>query len=241
VAGYWGGKNEWRRFERAWNAVLDSEGIDEFHAKVFWPRINGRRLGEYKDWSDDRHRSFIDRLLAVIQNHKIVPFGCGVDIAEWNRQPAEYRKMYSGFTRNAVVKDDALKAVYMSFQMAVTKCVCYCRDGVKMHFFFDRDPQVMGRVSKCYGILSSGVRDSNGMKDPILKGMGGLTFSDSKDSAPIQAADLLAYELYRYSKKRGQPRVEMYRAMARFKAMSDFWLFDAVRFRALRKIMEGET
>jgi hypothetical protein len=235
VAGYWGGKNEWGRFEREWNAVLKSENIAEFHAKNFWHRP---RVREFKDWDDARHAQFIDRLLSIVENHKVFPFGLGVDIAEWNRQPAYYRKIYSGFHQDVDVRDEKLKAIFLSFQMAVGTIAHYCHDGVMMHFFFDKDPQVMGRIASCYTELSKPDQKHSPKEARLVRAMGELHFADSVDSAPIQAADLLAYELYRYNKKRGEPRMEMYRAMRRFKKLNDFWLFDAERFERLRESVE---
>jgi hypothetical protein len=91
VAGYWGGEKAWSAFEWDWKEVLRSEGIEEFHAKEFWPRIEGERIGIYRGWSDDRHRIFMDRLLTVIETSRVTPFAIGVLGAEWSKQPTPYR------------------------------------------------------------------------------------------------------------------------------------------------------
>jgi hypothetical protein len=78
IGGYWGGVKEWSHFGAQWEQVLKSEGIEEFHAKEFWPRIDGKRIGPYKGWSDERHKSFIDRLLTIIEDRNVYPFVSGV-------------------------------------------------------------------------------------------------------------------------------------------------------------------
>jgi hypothetical protein len=238
VAGYWGGKSEWARFERAWNAVLDSEGVSEFHAKLFWQRqpITGRRFGEYAGWTDARHRAFVDQLLNTIQKHRVVPFGMAVDLAEWKKEPAYYRKIYSGFHQADEIKDSALHSVYLAFMCAAARVASYCNPGVKVNFYFDKDPH-MARIAQCFQIL----KHDPIKNDPLMDAFGQLAFVDSKDAAPIQAADLLAYELHRYGKRKDQqakPRMEMLRAMVRFKTIQDFWLFDNTRFTNFRAALE---
>ena len=236
VAGYWAGPKVWRRFERDWQNVLTEAGVPEFHAKEFWQRqpLTGKRYGQYAKWDDVRHRDLIDRLLRVIQHHKIIPFGVGVDTSQWKSESAYYRKIFSGYHQHAPVQDSALKAIYLAFQVAVTKTTAYCSDGTKMDFCFDNDPN-RSRIAYCFQSLTSHPEDKN---DPILRKLGKLQFVDSKNAAGIQAADLLAYELYRYSKKRGRPRAEMIRALVRFKALDDFWFFDAPRFANLKRVLE---
>jgi len=75
--------------------------------------------------------------------------------------------------------------------------------------------------------------------------MGNLAFAESHEAAPLQAADLLAYELHRYHKKwrsgagDSNMRMEGYRAMARMKTIQDFWLFDKTRMTNLHRAMEA--
>ena len=38
IGGYFGGVNEWRRFERQWKPILDEYNISEFHGRRFWAR-----------------------------------------------------------------------------------------------------------------------------------------------------------------------------------------------------------
>lgn len=241
VAGYWGGASEWKRFERAWNKAVAEEGLEEFHAKEFWPRISGKRLGKYFGWNDDRHQSFADRLLAIIGSHKIYPFACGVIASEWEKQPVRLRKVYSGLHHLAAKNDSAIKSVFLPFQVCIVRAASYCHPGVPMNFIFDEDPKIAGRASQCFLKLKQEAIED---KDPILRNLGQLVFADSKKSAPLQAADLLAYEMYRYGKKRlhdrnAKMRIEGIRALIHFRSYEDFWLFDDVRFDGLNKMLEA--
>jgi hypothetical protein len=242
IAGYWDSINEWGRFERAWNSVLADFGVLEFHGKTFWPRPNGKRLGEFKDWNDEHHHQFIDSLLTVIQTHKIYPFGFGVLTKEWAKVPIHLQRVYSGYHYAAAINDKRLKAIYLAVSSLFVHLSRYCRRGKSMHFFMDRDRRIASQVLECFSKLQSEAR-----KDDIeqYSQMGSITFADSHESGPLQAADLLAYELQRYYKKwRGgegdsKMRIEGIRAMTRMKTIQDFMLYDETRMANLNEVLEA--
>ena len=236
VAGYWGGSREWKSFESEWKAVLASGGIREFKGNEFWPRPGGNRIKPYVGWNNQRHAAFIDRLLTVIQKHKIYPFGCGVVVSEFKKQPEHYRRVFAGYDHSHRVKEGALKSVYLPFQVAIFQAARYCHRGVRMNFVFDDDPRIVARASACFARLKDETRE------PDVDNLGELTFADSRIAVPIQAADLLAYELYHFGKQRdkgnAQMRMEAFRALARFRDMQDFWLFDERRFATFARNLE---
>jgi hypothetical protein len=232
VAGYWASANEWRRFERDWNAVLQREGLKEFKANEFWPRPNGMRIGPYRDWTNARHAKLIDDLLLVIRRWKVIPFGCGVIGAEWNAQPAEFKAVYSraGCERHA-------KSMLLPFQRNIYRTASYCHKGISMHFTFDESTQshVKAAITQCYSELKR-----SAVGDPLRDCLGDIAFADSDRAAPLQAADLLAYEMHRYAKRTPgieNMRFEYKRALVRMKTNEDFWLFDKARFRNLNALM----
>ncbi len=53
VGGYWGGVNKWRCLEREWNATLSDFEIEEFKARTFFRRVNGKRVAPYSDWTEN--------------------------------------------------------------------------------------------------------------------------------------------------------------------------------------------
>ncbi len=86
VAGYLGGVNRWKEFERRWRQVLDKYGVSEFHARVFWRRTpEGEGVEEYKGWNRQRLEEFLGHLLSVIENTAIYPFASGILRSEWSR------------------------------------------------------------------------------------------------------------------------------------------------------------
>lgn len=241
VAGYWGGKNEWRRFERAWNGVLHREGIEEFKANEFWPRMKGgERLKPYQGWSDDRSRAFIIDLLKIIHSSKIYPFGCGVLGVEWEAQPLTFRELIT-----LADSPKKAKSFLVPFQRNIYRAVSYCHPGVTMYFVFDDDrkkPHVKSGILRCYDAIKGGAIED---KSELAVHLGSIEFEDSKKAAPLQAADLLAYEMHKYAKQelKGVEHMrDVYKiALLRMKSIEDFWLFDGPRFERLRKILPKET
>lgn len=239
VAGYWGGINRWKRFERDWKAVLGGEGIEEFHAKEFWPRINGERIGPYRGWNDKRHSNFIRDLLQVIVESGVVPFGCGVLGAHWNAQPLTLRELIT-------LADRPQRAMSMlvPFQRNIYRAASYCKPGVQMEFVVDqcKMANVESGLLRCYAGIKDQARE---LKDYLVEALGGLSFSDSKTAVPLQAADLLAYEMHRFAKQKVRDVANMrssYKiALLRMKSIEDFWLFDGPRFERLHRILPVET
>jgi len=239
VAGYWAGVNEWRRFERAWKAVLDREGLREFKANEFWPRPGGRRIGPYRDWSDERHRALIIDLLKIIYRSRIVPFGCGVLGAEWEMQPVAFRELATIANSPAQVKP-----LLLPFQRNIYRAASYCYPGMTMSFTFDRNghSQIQSGILRCYSAVKDGaIRDG----DRLAKCLGDIGFADSIEAIPLQSADLLAYEMHRYAKREVRNLENMreeYRiALCHMKSIEDFWLFDGRRFERFRELFPTES
>lgn len=239
VAGYWGSVNEWRRFERAWNAVLAQHGISEFKASQFWPRFEGKRLKPYEDWNDEKHTAFIDSLLLIIRDAKIIPFGCGVLGADWNARLPEFRER-STFADS----EKQAKSMLLPFQRNIYRAASYCHRGITMHFVFDDSTttHVKSGILTCYSVIKASAKN---VGDALKDHLGGIEFADSCKVAPLQAADLLAYEMHRYAKQKvrdlAHMRFEYKRALVRMKSREDFWLFDGIRLERLEKILVPET
>ena len=235
VAGYWGGVKEWSALEWSWKKVLTDFGIDEFHAKRFWFRNrDGSRVSPYTGWDDSKHHDFIDKLLGIVESSKVVPFAYGVSTAAWDGRSDFWKSIFAGPGFGKGKQHDPL---FLSFQVAISKTVLYCKPGKKMHFIYDLDGKNCGRFAEWYRGFK---RDTNGDEERL----GDLTFADSRQAVPLQAADLLAYEGQRYKRKsHGDPdtpiRAEYMRALRRFRSQDDFWLFDEPRLRNLEGILDA--
>lgn len=237
IAGYWGSVKEWARLENQWKSVLQSEAIEEFKANEFWPRPAGKRIGPYKTWTDARHREFIDRLLRIIESTRVYPFASGFLRSEWDNLDPFLKKVFSGLESDA--KDSDIRSAIFPFTWCVGRIGDYCKSDNLMHFVMDNDPRMATLAARVYTTLKQGIIQDKG---PLGCALGDLTFADSRTAVPLQAADLLAYEAHRYAKKdqgqaKTQPRDEYRRALAHFRTIDDFHLFDGPRLQNLQRTL----
>ena len=236
VAGYWGGVGQWRKFERAWKAVLDEYHVDEFHAKIFWGRDKFKqRLGAYKDWPEQRRHQFMFELLRVIGSFKLYPFASGILDSEWKKQSRGWQLILSGATSK--YPNANRHPIFMAFRTAAMRAVGHCYRGVTMHFVFDSNKNLDGWASICYAELK---RRAQIEKTEWASSLGEFTVADSKKALPLQAADLLAYEAFKYVQfakgdKNVEVRPQYALALKNFRSIEDFRLFDEERMNGLMK------
>jgi hypothetical protein len=67
----------WHQFARAWNKVLEAEGIEVFHATDLETE-RGRKSTVYENWPADKRKSFQAELQKVIEDHLYRDIGVGI-------------------------------------------------------------------------------------------------------------------------------------------------------------------
>jgi hypothetical protein len=202
VAGYYGTQAAWGKVEREWRKVLADHNLEPcgFHAKEFWARTpDGQRVPPYDGWDDAKAEKYIDRLVQVIQRNRIFPFGHGVVVAHWNAFPLEDRKAMTGasfkngrFTSSGSPR----KSYYLPFLLCVLDSLRNSGTTEKVHFFAGLDRTFSNYARVLYNDVSAN------QLLPRRDLLGTLAFPLSKDTPPLQVADLLVYQLYRHNVSR---------------------------------------
>lgn len=235
VAGYFGGVNRWKEFERRWKEVLEKSKIHEFHAREFWKRdsINGGGVGKYRHLDRDSLDQIKNDLLTVIEKTEIYPFAHGVVRSVWDRLTDREKKFLSGGDSTNIARASA-NPMYFIFQTAVSRAVDHCKPGITAHFVVDQNQLTETWTALCH----RQIRGLAERESKIANRIGELTFADSRIATPLQAADLLAYEAHRYCRlSKGDskhPASDVYRrATRRMKSKDDFWLFDYDRLQQI--------
>lgn len=199
LAGYFGGERHWKRFDSEWRAILKQYGISEFHAKKFWARDKQAKLvGEYKNWDNEKAQRFLSELLTIISSHRIYPIGASVVMAEWGKLSHDERRFATGgiYERHKFITSGAPnKTYFLPFLFGIQKVCDYCNDGHRVHFFFDRNDPYSGYALEYYKLVAE-------QKLKCSPKLGDIDFPASISATPIQAADLLAYQVYRYAKEK---------------------------------------
>jgi len=242
IGGYWGNVDAWTQFEEAWSAILASEGIDEFHASVFWFRHGESgeiRKKPYQGWNHDRDHSFINRLLEVIEDVEIYPFAIGVLNADWQTFPDLYKPLLTGQTilTSQTSRKYAQRHLPQLFALTtvVIRIMAYVEQPIRVHFVFDNDDH-KGDLKRAFDGAKELIRFRSG--EPLVSRMGALVFDDSKIATPLQAADLLAYEAHRFVRA-GTFRDEYRRAIGKMRDRDASWLYDGSRLNEFKKVFDS--
>jgi hypothetical protein len=197
VAGYYGSHAAWRQFEREWRAILRKYDLEShgFHSKEFWGRKSGKRVPPYVCWTDEQANAFLDSLIQVIMRDRIFPVGNAIIVGDWKALSLFQRRFLSG----AELKNGKLvssgspnKPYYVPFLFCVFNSVRHSGATDKIHFFAGLDKT----FSKYAVGLYQGIRRDKRIPSDLL---GNIDFPLSKDTPPLQAADLLAYQLYQHN------------------------------------------
>jgi len=203
IAGYWGSKKKWRRFEKRWPEILkdaNEPSLKEFHSTEFW-NSKGKRHGIFADWSDAKADKFVGDLVACIVDTKIFPTSCTLVVEEWNKLNQNERRLLTGGrydvdTDKWVRPGAPNKKYFWPFHLAVATPASHCQPGLTVHYVFDLNKQFKNHAVDLFALLKT---------DPTLNirhRLGTLDMELSETAVGLQAADLFAYQTYQWSKER---------------------------------------
>ena len=198
VAGYVGGKGQLKKFENLWNSALLERHVPYFHAKEFWGRDNkGKRLGPYVGWDDAKDEKFLNSLGRAIVEYKIYPISGTIfneEFFKWNERLRRY--FTGGQVRNAkfVTTGSPRRPYYMAFLLCVTAATEFVPVGNSLvHYFCGLDRVMRGYAADFLGQIKEHPDSERRER------MGDIDFPLASETAPLQAADLLAYLTYQHS------------------------------------------
>lgn len=245
IAGYFGSERHWNSFDKKWRKVIDSQGIEEFHANRFWSHIGGANVSEYRGWERGRCNTFLRELLNVIgESHRIFPVCCTVVMDEWRVLSKDERAYLTGASFDAagrILKAGAPNKPYsLPFLTVISTVMGYCKPGLRAHFSFDKNKTFSGYALDYFREIRGWGTDGNSILEHFGR-MGEIFFSDSKKSTPIQAAGLLAYESYQYGIERLRagnqmvnPRPALHAAISNIRSLSnDSKMFEPTGFQMM--------
>jgi len=204
VAGYYGTQAAWEKFERQWRCVLRDHDLEVvgFHAKRFWKKIKDddeeiSRISPYRGWNDDKANKFLERLLQTIVRNRIFPFGYGVVVEHWTALPLNARKFLTGAAHRKgrfTSSGSPDRSYYLPFMYSVAASLAHSgapEIGEKVHFFVGLDKSFSDYAKDMYN------RTFTAPQIKLSHLLGAIAFPLSKDTPQLQAADLLAHQLYR--------------------------------------------
>lgn len=203
IAGYWGSKKRRRRLERRWPEIIRSVNeptLKEFHSSEFW-NSKGERRGRFSRWSDAKAEKFIDDLAACIVDSGLFPTSAALVTEDWKKRTKEERMFLTGgyydTANNRWVEYGAPNRLYfLPFQIAVSNPAITCTPGLHVHYIFDLNKQFKNHALKLFQLIKQD------RKSGFRHRMGSIDFRNGEDAPGLQAADLLAYQVYKSAQHR---------------------------------------
>jgi hypothetical protein len=177
VAGWLGHSGVWEKFIPRWCKRVLSEGVERFHMT----RCNSGHE-EFHGWPDGRRNALIADLIALICEFELTGFGAGILLEDY---------------RGVKQANPAAKAniwlnnpYFITFNWCIQE-MCLAHRGEQIAILNDRHEGVEFRLGEYFNQISD---------EPAVvysKQLSSLTFGNSKDQIPLQAADLVAWEVRR--------------------------------------------
>ena len=189
MAGLIAPSSEWQRFDKKWKATLRAFRVPYFHMKDF-----AHFRGYFADWDEEKRRRLLKKLLTHIESIRPIPIGVIFDMRAFRNLPSE--------------KLAHLTEPYMLSCAAMLSLTSGMLDsvGVKNRATIIFSDQVEFRQCALDYYKYAVGRDSL-----VGRTINSPGFGDMRQVAALQAADIIAYELYkecdrRVNKKRTPPR-----------------------------------
>jgi hypothetical protein len=178
VAGYLSTAEQWALFIDEWNEALSEWNLDFFHMVDF-----ANHAEEYAHWTDDQRRFRFARLAAIIKRHTLASVAIGFMRSAYNTIFDKGTKRFVGGPYGAAASmcfldvADRMRPSYPSARIA---------------YVFESGGPGHGQILSVFEMNDS--LPENREHFMLLS----LKFENKRDFAPLQAADILAYEIYRH-------------------------------------------
>ncbi|HEY6183905.1 MAG TPA: DUF3800 domain-containing protein [Terriglobales bacterium] len=188
LAGYIGTAESWDVFGDSWRTVLNGPPrLDYFKASE---AESLRENGQWAGVSVDQRNAIINSLIHVIGKHALRSISVRVNQTDYN----EIIKPYV-----PPVWDHAYYYLFTGFMAAATSAEKYFGKNDPIEFYFDNtDKKLKKRSRMLYGQVANIPQFRNRVHD--------IHYEDEKTVLPLQAADLLAWQIRRRFCIEEQPR-----------------------------------
>ncbi len=199
VAGFLSVANSWVDFSARWQLALNDFGLDYFHMSDF-----ANRVGPYATWNEQERRARLTRLLGIISNSTVASVATCLSVPEVEEIfSARAKAMCGGAYGLAAI------ATFMSAADVVSADESI--DGT-INYVFESGARGAGQIAAVYNA---------NVRDPVQKDqyrLGSLRFDDKRMFLPLQAADILAYEVYKNWRREraAREKIEHEKAEPRF-------------------------
>jgi hypothetical protein len=177
MAGYIADESSWNHLTEQWHHLLFKWGISEVHMRTFIPL-----QGEYvaKNWTPPQRDAILAEFIRAIRISDLTGFGIAVDADAWRSLSREIRTSDGG---DGSAHDFCFARILRQVKNRIK--IVRPRDFISVQV--DADQEFSPTRFKRY----SSIKEHD---EEMRWYLGEISFSDPKIFAPLQAADLLAWE-----------------------------------------------
>jgi|GEM_PF-1667440 hypothetical protein len=199
IAGYVGGKGQFRKLETAWLRVLYDFGVplEKFHTKDLIPRPHGY----FEGWDTAKRDALLGKLTDAVAAHKkIHPVSSTVILNDFNALTLPQKKLFTGARlddRNEFITTGCPnKPYFLPFMDVVRNAVSYCPHDptARVHFACGVDRPFAEYAATLYNDIIENWQSAD-WKDKL----GDISFPLAKKTPQLQAADLLVNLTYHHA------------------------------------------
>jgi len=222
IAGYIATNEQWISFETEWKQALSEFGIPFFHMSDY-----AARKSHYKTWKNSERETRYERLTNIIKANTTYSVGITISRIDYAAAMGAIAPTMASGLYGYIVNTLVL-SVYLAL-----RSIGY--PDAQIAYVLDRHKgsgAIFSLLTEL-GVALDNAAHENG-KDSNLVGFLSVTAEDSKRFVPLQAADILAYQLYRagsnYHRVPNVPRASKHFDM--LKTKNRFWMrFDEAEIR----------
>jgi hypothetical protein len=198
VAGYFGKKGAWRRFEARWEGVLKRFRVplDEFHAL---DAIKRQKF--FAPWPEDTHAQFLTALGQAVGQSLIHPICYGIYTEDFFKFSLNQRRFLTGATWDPkalrfTTTGNPNRPYFVTFVECLKIVASHTPSGARAQLFFGVDRPIAGYATALFRYIKS---TSAGLHADRF---GAIGFPLASASPRLQAADLFSYLSYRHMLER---------------------------------------
>ncbi len=177
VAGFLSTDAQWNLFIKEWKEVLTEFRILAFHMREF-----AHRTGEFRGMEEATRQQLLGRLLDVINQRVKLGFAAAVHVNE-------FESLFTGIDRTEI--GSPYKLGCTANWLEVGEWAKKNHQVEPIDFCFDTGHSEKGEVQRSF-------RESKQNPAFVEHRLGTIRFADDRLDVPIQAADIAAYELWRW-------------------------------------------
>jgi len=177
LAGYIADISQWVEFAREWNEILKQGGLTHFHMSKF-----EARQGEFRGWDNERRLLIQRGLIGIIKRRVNIGVFCAVNLAAYDEFITEWRRDNFGSPYNFCLKMCLSQVTFWAQRFERKEPIAY---------IIEHGAGYNHEINKSFRETFANEKMRKFFR------LGSLTFDDKKRALPLQAADILAYEVWK--------------------------------------------